>query len=412
MSLFIMKFYVSNHFRNNIFNSKNILFILFSVLLLFPEKSKGFEIKISFFEGDFLYENITDKNKTSLYNPSIEKIQKQIEKSAYVFGKLLYFDNLDNFKSTVIKYYNIFSDWILLIDSQEKYDSIIQYVNYPDKNFINNAKKIQIKYSIDALVYTNIFEPNLQNINGTVPYINISNELFSRINATYTLNSINSIKANVFCKIEISKTFSKLQNTVNLLIAVGLILISIGICALLYYKVNRINPIDKEIYKIIYWLYALMIINLIIYIYLIIAFSENEDSPVKYYSLTVLNATESVYKSLLWFDLILFAFGWKSYYNNFSRSDLRWLIFLFIFIYLFFSLDFIISSITTNSFFGNFTVIDLKTLIFDLILSIYTIFCCLRGIKKINVINFFNVIFLIGKNALFKFCWRNVFFLL
>ena len=346
----------------------------------------SYDIEVSFFDRGYELLKLNTKDNVSVYEPSISNIKYRLDSSGYVEGKILEFKSETNFIDKVKYYHNINYEWLLVINSSDEFNQAEKYIIQPNENPIKVNNEVY-NYEIQGIFYNeNINELKyFKNIKGDIPFFKYASS-FLEILKSY---SIENEQENIFTAIKISKAYISFQNNICLYVTIGLVIISIILMIVQYYLTKRHNPIDQEINKLINWLYTLYIFNSLVFMYCLIGNDDQDSNTGKYYSYTILSAIESIYKSLLWFDLILLSYGFKSYYNNFSRADIRWLIFLFIIVYLVFSMDFIISNLTSKVLFLNITIVDLKIFMVNFCLSAYCIYLIIKGLKKINVIFLF-----------------------
>lgn len=339
-----------------------------------------YDVTISIVEGNYEIQTFKDAENIIINSASIDNLKAKFDSYFTVSGKILDVKSEENFVRTLKLYDNLNSKWILMINNQKNYNDIFPYISNTKK--ITTDKGKEIKFDINGVFY----DKNLiiEKFDKSTPAISLISETYNEF-----LNyNIESEKANIFTIIKVTKSFSSYQSTVTIILCSFFLATSIGLASLLYYKLRSINPTDTELYRNMNWLYVIQIINLIFFLYITSSFSNDSSSPIKYYTMTILSATDSIYKAFLWFYIILLSYGWKSYYSTFSREDCKWLIFLFIFIYLMFSLDFIINSFYRGTIIGNLTIVDIKTIIFTGYLAGYGIFCLIRGLRKLNVRNF------------------------
>ena len=94
------------------------------------------------------------------------------------------------------------------------------------------------------------------------------------------------------------------------------------------------------------------ILGLLIYYYVDISrdeeTEEGKDTLMKVYLDTIITTLMSIFKTVLWFLIIMLASGWQIYKSVLSREEMRKFIILYIFIYLAVCFDQVLDLMSQN----------------------------------------------------------------
>lgn len=363
-------------------NKRHVLLVFmieFLIVTITIPTFNQLNIKIDINDGDYSLVTYNKNPNIRFLSSSFKYLKRKLMINYYYknFGKVLYLKSLESFKEAVKKYHNVNKNWIILIDNPDNYYQIEDFINNPTKykNHIFDCKNMCIPYFINAVLFSSeIDESLLTKAKSSIPLLVAHSFIFSNIKENY---SIENESSNYIFNIKITKSYSSQMYSVNLYSSLGLIGITACFIILIFLLIKKFSILNTDLYKFLYFINLLIIYNLSFYIYIISQYKETDDSVAKYYCVLFLNATTCIFKALVWGLFILLAYGWKTFFITLPRSDLRWMIFIFIFIMFEYISNFVCLILKIN--------FMIQAFIFSVICLIYIVFCTIRNILRIRV---------------------------
>ena len=301
------------------------------------------------------------------YNFSILN-REEAEINEFLSSRIAYMNNTNSDKDIFDKYSNyINKQWLFLVNSSEVADYLLKKKDYKKNQLYINGIIVpkNLKYNMPE-----------ENNNKKIPVFEVEDNL------TYSFysNDIRNMEKHIYYIFEIKRAISSYPEKYLLTISILCLLISIFI--FVFWKI--IMKRTRHIYVLLYhkMLYSIPIFMFLLSISLLIKSidikgqSPYQEVESSVYIDTALITLDALYRTLLWFLILLMCCGWKISIQTLSREDLKFLMKMFLIIYIAMCLDQIIDS--TSAGIWVFHLSEIKNLIF----YVAMIFLMLRKIRK------------------------------
>ena len=259
--------------------------------------------------------------------------------------------------------------WLFLVNSSSVANSLLERDDYKKNELYING--IIVPESLNYKMPEN-------NNNKKIPIFIVKDDIANKL---LTLD-IRYMDKNTYFLFYIERAISSYPD--KYFLAISIISIIVGIIMIILWRMRmkslaRVNVlyIHKFLYTIPYFISLLSIVLIVKAVDV-----KGRDPNIEYddsiYVDTALITLSAIYKSILWFLILLLACGWKILVQNLRREDLKFLMKMFLFIYIIMCLDQIIDS--TGVKLWVFHLSEIKNILF------YTgmMFLLLKKIKKAN----------------------------
>ena len=305
--------------------------------------------------------NITKYNFTILNRDDAEI-------NEYLSARIAFMNHTNSDKDIFGKYSDyINKQWLFLVNSSEVANYLLKKDDYKKNNLYINGiivpKNLQYKMPKD-------------NNNKNIPVFEVEDNL---TDIFYT-NDIRNMEKNIYYIFEIKRAIGSYPETYLLIISILCLLISIAM--FIYWKIIMkrtrhiyVLLIHKILYSIPFFMFLLSI-SLLMKSIDIRGRSPYQEDESSVYIDTALITLDAIYRTLLWFLILLMCCGWKISIQTLSREDLKFLMKMFLIIYIAMCLDQIIDSASTGIWV--FHLSEIKNLIFYLAM----IFLMMKKIRK------------------------------
>ena len=304
--------------------------------------------------------NITKFNVTVL-----NKDEAQI--NDHLFSSLAFMNNTDSDNIIFDLYSNYINKyWIFLVNSSEVANQLLLKEDYKKNELTINGIIIPKRLN---------YEMPKENNNKNIPII-IVDDNYTDFLDSYDIRNINK---HIYFIFEIKRAIPNYPETYLLIIAILSLLISIAL--FVYWKILMKKTRHIYVLSIHKFMLAIPFFIFLLSISLLIKavdikgqdpYRENEGSV---YIDTALTTLDAIYRTILWFLILLMCCGWKISIQNLGREDLKFLMKMFLVIYIAMCLDQIIDSASTGIWV--FHLSEIKNFIF----YIWMIYLVLKKIR-------------------------------
>ena len=335
------------------------LFIILTLILTINSTKLKEDDELFLIQTEYQY-NITKFNVTVLN-------REDAEINDYLSSRIAFMNNTDSDKVIFELYSNYINKyWLFLVNSSEVVNQLLLREDYKKNELTINGILIPKRLN---------YEMPKENKNKNIPIYIVDD------NYTDFLYScdIRNMNKQVYFIFEIKRAIANYPETYLLIVAILLLLLSVALFA--YWKIIMKNTrhiyvlsIHKFMFSIPFFIFLLSISLLIKAVDI-----KGQDPYREYegsvYIDTALITLDAIYRTLLWFLILLMCCGWKISIQNLGRDDLKFLMKMFIVIYIAMCLDQIIDSASSGIWV--FHLSEIKNFIF----YIWMIFLMLKKIR-------------------------------
>ena len=345
--------------RINIYRYLIILILI--VTIKSAKLKKGDDINLIQVEYQF---NITNFKLNTLNDDNAEINEK-------LSSRIAFMNNTES-DNQIFNYYSNYINryWLFLVNSTNVANKLLQK-DYK-KEYKNNELIINGIIVPKSLNYKMPKKNNNKKIPVFVVEDNITNYLYSF--------DIRNMNKNIYFIFEIKRAISNYPEAYLLIISILSLIITIAL--FIYWKLLMkstrhvyVLSIHKILFSIPFFMFLLSICLLTKAID-IRGKDPNIDDESSVYIDTALITLDAIYRTLLWFSILLICCGWKISIQSLSREDLKFLMKMFLIIYIAMCLDQIIDSGSAGIWV--FHLSEIKNFIF----YIYMLYLMLNKIKK------------------------------
>lgn len=191
---------------------------------------------------------------------------------------------------------------------------------------------------------------------------------------------------NIFTTITYIRLIPIGQKNLSLLIT----LIKILIFSVVYFTWKHLRnkyPDDViSIQSFLETLLGLVLIKEITTLYFLIKSDDNSNTiSTEYYILTIVYTLECISRTFICFIILLISIGVGIFRQYLARNELKKVVFLFIFIYLFFCIDQILDSYFGEPIIGSLDFKDLKSILFITVLYYFCVMNCIKSVRILKI---------------------------
>ena len=273
--------------------------------------------------------NITKFNVTVLN-------RDEAEINDHLFSSLAFMNNTDSDKIIFDLYSNYINKyWIFLVNSSEVANQLLLKEDYKKNELTINGIIIPKRLN---------YEMPIENNNKNIPII-IVDDNYTDFLYSYDIRNINK---HIYFIFEIKRAIPNYPETYLLIIAILSLLISIAL--FVYWKILMKKTRHIYVLSIHKFMLAIPFFIFLLSISLLIkAVDIKGQDPYREYEGSVyidtaLTTLDAIYRTILWFLILLMCCGWKISIQNLGREDLKFLMKIFLVIYIAMCLDQIIDS--------------------------------------------------------------------
>jgi len=306
-----------------------LLLILLTILISVNSSVLLDDDQLTLIQVEYGY-NITDFNLEVLNRDDAEINDYLSSRIAYMNGSS-YDDQIFELYSTYINKF-----WIFLVDSSEVADKLLQRDDYKKNELYING--IIVPESLN-------YKMPSENNNKKIPIFVLNDNITKQL----SVYDIRSMEKHTYFLFEIKRAISTYPELYFLIISILLIVTGFGMTVLWkirmksFARVNILN-IQKFLYTIPFFIFLLSI-ALIVKAIDIRGKDPNREYEDSIYVDTALITLSAIYKSILWFLILMVSLGWNVSMLTLRREDLKFLMKMFLLIYVLMCLDQIIDSI-------------------------------------------------------------------
>ena len=225
--------------------------------------------------------------------------------------------------------------WIFLVNSSSVADNLLQRNDYKKNELYING--IIVPESLN-------YKMPSENNNKKIPIFILKDDIIEKL-AAYDIRYMNK---HTYFLFEIKRAISNYPEVYFLVISILLLVGSFAM--IIFWKVRMKSfsgantfKIDKFLYTIPFFIF-LLAIALIVKAMDIRGKDPNREYEDSIYIDTALITLSAIFKTILWFIILLIACGWKISVQTLSREELKFLMKMFLLIYIVMCLDQIIDS--------------------------------------------------------------------
>lgn len=318
-------------------------------------------------------------DQCDVVNSSMARLVKEFRNIYSKKGKLIYFDDEENFRKAMLRYVNYNSRWFIMLDNEANYQDALSFI---EKDKVIMKDKEEIDFYPRALII-NKDKVRVDSVSLEVAYLMVSTSEFDKLKADF---EINNEKENVFSNIIIRYSGIAVQKQTSqyLLLSLSLILIIVYITSKLF--INKLNIEATNLFKFILAMSMFyIVVTLFIFYYVLINGDLDDLTTSASLLITIVYSLFTIFKAILCYLLFIISFGWEVYISAFTRSEIKFLLAMFISIYVLMSIELLVSFLNTNFLFWNFTLADIKNILFFCSILTYFTYCSIRGIRLLKV---------------------------
>ena len=257
--------------------------------------------------------------------------------------------------------------WLFLVNSSDVADKLLKRDDYKKNEIYING--IIIPKSLN-------YEMPKKNNNKNIPIFIVDDNITDYL----YLYDIRNMEKNIYFLFNIKRAIANYPEKYLLIIAILSIIISIAM--FVYWRILMKSTRHVYILSIHKFLFSIPFFIFLLSISLLVKAVDvkGQDPYIEYessvYIDTALITLDAIYRTLLWFLILLMCCGWKISIQTLSRDDLKFLMKMFLIIYIAMCLDQIIDSASTGIWVLHLS--EIKNLIF----YICMLFLMLKKIRK------------------------------
>ena len=257
--------------------------------------------------------------------------------------------------------------WLFLVNSSDVADKLLKRDDYKKNEIYING--IIIPKSLN-------YEMPKKNNNKNIPIFIVDDNITDYL----YLYDIRNMEKNIYFLFNIKRAIANYPEVYLLIIAILSIIISIAM--FVYWRILMKSTRHVYILSIHKFLFSIPFFIFLLSISLLVKAVDvkGQDPYIEYessvYIDTALITLDAIYRTLLWFLILLMCCGWKISIQTLSRDDLKFLMKMFLIIYIAMCLDQIIDSASTGIWVLHLS--EIKNLIF----YICMLFLMLKKIRK------------------------------
>ena len=243
--------------------------------------------------------------------------------------------------------------WMFLVNSTEAADNLLLREDYKKNELYING--IIIPKSLN-------YKMPSKNNNKNIPVFILKDEIVEKL---YSFD-IRHMEKHIYFLFLIKRAISSYPQVYFLVVSIVLLVSAFGLT--IYWKVKTKTVPADNILNLHRFLYTIPIFLFLYSIALIVKAIDirgkdpNKSYEESIYVDTALITLSAIYKTILWFAILLVAIGWKISVQTLRRQDLSFLIKMFLFIYILTCIDQIIDS--TGVQLWVFHLSELKNMVF------------------------------------------------
>jgi len=247
------------------------------------------------------------------------------------------FMNGSSFDNEIFDIYSVYINkyWMFIVNSSSVADSLLERDDYKKNELYING--IIVPKSLN-------YKMPEKNNNKKIP-IFIVNDNITEALSVYDIRYMNK---HTYFLFEIKRAISNYPETLFLVISILLIIVSLGMA--IYWKITMKSLARINILALHKFLYTIPFLMTFVSITLIVKAVDirGRDPNIEYedsiYVDTALITLSAIYKTILWFFILLVSLGWKISIQILRREDCKFLMKMFLLIYIVMCLDQIIDS--------------------------------------------------------------------
>ena len=320
-----------------------LIFLAFIITINTAKLKKDDELYLIHVEYQY---NITKYNFTILNREDAEINEFLSSRIAFINGTNSDKEIFDKYSNYINKY------WLFLVNSSKVANDLLLMDFKKDNLYINGIiVPKNLNYSM----------PN-KNENKKIPVFEVEDNFTDY----FYSNDIRNMEKHIYYIFEIKRAISNYPEKYLLFISILCFLVSIAIFTIWKILLKNVRhiyilSIHKILYSIPFFMFLLSL-SLLIKSIDIKGQSPYQDDESSIYIDTALITLDAIYRTLLWFLILLMCIGWKISIQTLSREDLKFLMKMFLIIYIAMCLDQIIDSTSTGIWV--FHLSEIKNLIF------------------------------------------------
>lgn len=308
-----------------------LLIILTLILTINSSKLKE-DDELFIIQTEYQY-NITKFNVTVLN-------KEEAEINDYLSSRIAFMNNTDSDK-IIFELYSIYINkyWLFLVNSSEVANQLLLREDYKKNELTINGILIPKRLN---------YEMPKENKNKNIP-IFIVDDNYTDFLYSYDIRNMNK---HVYFIIEIKRAIENYPETYLLIIAILSLLLSTALFA--YWRILMKKTRHIYVLSIHKFMFAIPLFIFLLSISLLVkAVDIKGQDPYREYEGSVyidtaLITLDAIYRTILWFLILLMCCGWKISIQNLGREDLKFLMKMFLVIYIAMCLDQIIDSASTG----------------------------------------------------------------
>lgn len=309
------------------------------------------------------------------YQYNITKFDFQIlnredaEINEFLSSRIAFMNDSDSDKVIFDLYCNYINKyWLFLVNSTDVANKLLEKEDYQKNEIYVNG--IIIPKSLNFTIQTK------NNKNKKIPIFIVDDNLTEYLYS----NDIRNMEKNIYYIFELKRAIGNYPELYLLLVSIVCLVISIALFT--YWKITMKRTRHIYVLTIHRFLFSIPFFIFLLSISLLIkAIDIKGQDPYREYESSVyidtaLITLDAIYRTLLWFLILLLSCGYKISIQSLSREDLKFLMKMFLIIYISMCLDQIIDSASTGIWV--FHLSEIKNLIF----YVAMIFLMLKKIRK------------------------------
>ena len=339
-------------------NLQGLIILMFIITINSTTLKKNDELFLIHVEYQY---NISKFNVTVLNRDDAEI-------NDYLSSRIAFMNNSDSDNIIFDIYSNYINKyWLFLVNSSDVADTLLSRTDYKKNELDING--IIIPKSLN-------YKMPSKNKNKNIPIFIVDDNI---VNYLYAYD-IRYMEKNIYFLFDIKRAIANYPETYLLIIAILCLLISIAL--FVYWKIIMKSTRHIYVLSIHKFLLSLPFFIFLLSISLLIKAIDvkGQDPYTEYessvYIDTALITLDAIYRTILWFLVLLMCCGWKISMQSLSREDLKFLMKMFLVIYIAMCLDQIIDSASKGIWV--FHLSEIKNLIF----YVYMLFLMIKKIKK------------------------------
>ena len=339
-------------------NLQGLIILMFIITINSTTLKKNDELFLIHVEYQY---NISKFNVTVLNRDDAEI-------NDYLSSRIAFMNNSDSDNIIFDIYSNYINKyWLFLVNSSDVADTLLSRTDYKKNELDING--IIVPKSLN-------YKMPSKNKNKNIPIFIVDDNI---VNYLYAYD-IRYMEKNIYFLFDIKRAIANYPETYLLIIAILCLLISIAL--FVYWKIIMKSTRHIYVLSIHKFLLSLPFFIFLLSISLLIKAIDvkGQDPYTEYessvYIDTALITLDAIYRTILWFLVLLMCCGWKISMQSLSREDLKFLMKMFLVIYIAMCLDQIIDSASKGIWV--FHLSEIKNLIF----YVYMLFLMIKKIKK------------------------------